>query len=122
MLSYINKKIIYIFFISYFLIGILTFRDYGVNIEEPTQLYSGYYWLSYIVNFLNFNELKPFVDEYFFFLKKDTLIPNPEIYGPIFDVPTALIDVFLKLNKEVYKYDYRHFFFCNFFFKFNFCI
>ena len=110
MSSYINNKIIvYIFFISYFLMGILTFRDYGVNIEEPTQLYSGYYWLSYIVNYLNFNELKPLVDEYFFSLKKDTLLPSPEIYGPIFDVPTAFIDVFLELNKEVYNYEYRHF-------------
>tara|TARA_B100000575_G_scaffold293558_1_gene305401 strand:- start:877 stop:2514 length:1638 start_codon:yes stop_codon:yes gene_type:complete len=103
-----NKIIIFTFFFSYFLIGVFTFKDYGVNIEEQTQLYSGFYWLNYIVNFFNLGEIKPIVNDYFLYLKKDTLIPSPEIYGPIFDVPTAFIDIFFNLNKEVYNYTYRH--------------
>ena len=103
-----NKTLVFIFFLSYFCIGIFTYKDYGVNIEEPTQLYSGYYWLNYVVNFFNLDQLRPFVDDYFSYLKKDTLLPSPEIYGPVFDVPTAFLDIFLGLNKEVYNYEYRH--------------
>ena len=47
----INFFVTIIFFLSYFLIGIKTFKDFGVNIEEHTQVYSGFYWLNYIYNF-----------------------------------------------------------------------
>ena len=51
----IKKIILYSFFLIYLIIGLITLEDYGVNIEEHTQIYSGYYWLNYIFNFLKLN-------------------------------------------------------------------
>ena len=53
-----NKLIIYTFFGFFLLVGFITYDDYGISIEEHTQLYSGIYWLNYIVNFFEIDFLK----------------------------------------------------------------
>ena len=53
----IKKIILYSFFLIYLIIGLITLEDYGVNIEEHTQIYSGY-WLNYIFNFFEIEFLK----------------------------------------------------------------
>jgi hypothetical protein len=103
-----KKKLVLFFFFSYFLIGVLTFKDYGINIEEQTQLYSGFYWLNYISNFFNLTILQEAADQFLIYIN-DPYLPSPEIYGPVFDVPAAFIDIFFNLEKENYNYEYRHF-------------
>lgn len=108
----IKKTIIYTFFLFYLLVGCLTFDDYGINIEEHTQLFSGIYWLNYIFEFLGIDFLQ---DEVLQYLKKfdadASFLPNPSFYtyGPIFDVPTALIDVIINTQKTIINFHYRHF-------------
>ena len=54
----LEKLTLYIFFLLYFFIGIYTLEDYGINIEEHTQLYSGFYWLNYVFEFFEIDFLK----------------------------------------------------------------
>ena len=51
-----------IFFSFYFFVGNLTFKDYGVGIEEPFQRSSGFYWLNYILQFTDFDNLKTIIE------------------------------------------------------------
>ena len=44
------KYFIYLFFTSFFLIGVLIFRDYGISTDELFQRASGFYWYLSIVN------------------------------------------------------------------------
>ncbi len=34
----------------FFILGIFTYKDYGVGIEEHFQRKSGFYWLNYLLN------------------------------------------------------------------------
>ena len=107
----INKLILYSFFLLYFAIGTITFGDYGVNIEEHTQLYSGFYWLNYVFNVFGIDFLKDNLTEILNNISRDSYLPNPEYYtyGPVFDLPTAFIDLLLG-RKDTYLYfKYRHF-------------
>ena len=107
----LNKLILYFFFSFYLFIGIYTLNDYGVNIEEHTQFYSGFYWLNYIFEFFEINSFKDIILENLNTISKDKDLPNPEIYtyGPVFDVPLAFIDVILKNDESNYFFKYRHF-------------
>jgi hypothetical protein len=111
-IKYIKNVILYTFFLFYFLVGLLTYDDYGIGIEEHTQLYSGAYWLNYIFNYLKISLLKEDVLKYLqsFFNDIDQL-PDPKFYtyGPIFDVPTALIDIIINNQRTIKSYEYRHF-------------
>lgn len=106
-----TKPIIYIFFLSYLLVGLFTFDDYGVNIEEHTQLFSGIYWLNYIFEFL---KIDFFQDQILSYLKKFdkevNYLPDPSYYtyGPIFDVPTAFIDILINSSNSTINFEYRH--------------
>ena len=50
-----------ILFSIFFLIGLLTFRDYGMWGDEEFQRFSGFYWLNYVLSFSSFDELKNIV-------------------------------------------------------------
>tara|TARA_B100000989_G_C19531760_1_gene470411 strand:+ start:4114 stop:5751 length:1638 start_codon:yes stop_codon:yes gene_type:complete len=100
----INKIILYSFFLIYLMIGLITLEDYGVNIEEHTQIYSGYYWLNYIFNFFEIEFLKSDLTLILSKISGDSNLPNPSkfTYGPVFDVPTAFLDLLLG-NKDNYS-------------------
>lgn len=91
----INNLILYSFFFIYFFIGIYSFKDYGVNIEEHTQVYSGFYWLNYIYDFFNIDFLKNDLIEKLAKISSDKDLPNPQIYtyGPVFDIPVAFLEL-----------------------------
>jgi len=106
-----NNLIIYTFFGFYLLVGFITYEDYGINIEEHTQLNFGVYWLNYIVNFFEIDFLKEHVLGNFNKFFNDSGLPDPKIYkyyGPIFDVPTALADVIFNIQKTILYFQYRH--------------
>ncbi len=108
----LNQFILYSFFISYLIVGIFTLEDYGVNIEEHTQIFSGFYWLNYIFEFFQIgqfhNEIKIKLD----FISNDKNLPDPEIYtyGPVFDLPIAFFEVWLDIKDVYLRYAIRHFY------------
>ena len=46
----ISKKVTFLLFSIFFLIGAITFKDYGMSIDEEWQRFSGFYWLNYILS------------------------------------------------------------------------
>ena len=107
----INRLIIYSFFFFYLIIGIYTLKDYGINIEEHTQIFSGYYWLSYIYDFFQIEHLNEEIKNRLSTISKDRDLPDPKIYtyGPLFDLTAAFLDNLLNYDEEIFKYRLRHF-------------
>jgi hypothetical protein len=104
-------KIITATYFSIFLfIGILTFKDYGFNIDEKFQRLNGFYWLNYLLNFTNFDGLKISTQEILSSINDFTLsdIEYYNKYGVIFDVPTALFEVIFKIKEPINYYYLRH--------------
>ena len=106
-LKHINEKnlldkIVYLFFFIYFLIGIFIYKDFGLGIEEHFQRKSGFYWLNYILNFTEFNNLKEIAfnkfEEIKIFTPNITTIENHKYYGILFDLPLAFIETFFKIE------------------------
>ena len=53
-----SNKILFSFFLIFLLIGLITYKDYGIHIEEKFHRSNGLYRLNYILNFTEFNDLK----------------------------------------------------------------
>jgi len=110
-----SNKIISAFFLIILIIGSFTFTDYGISIDEEFQRSSGYYWLSYVLDFTNLNELKIEVKNEYNNIKGFTLL-SPEtipFYGIIFDLPLAFIETFFNIENSRNYFFLRHWF--NFF-------
>ena len=56
------KQITFLLFSIFFFVGFFTFKDYGISVDEEYGRFAGFYWLSYILSFLPFDELKNLVD------------------------------------------------------------
>ena len=106
----ISKNITYFLFLIFFLIGLFTFRDYGMWTDEEFQRFSGLYWLNYVLNFTSLDELKNILA-----LKLDQIIdftlPSPEYYsyyGVIFDLPAAFLELIFKIEDPKNYFYFRH--------------
>ena len=53
----ISQKIIFLLFSTFFLVGLFTFKDYGISVDEEFQRASGFYWLNYVLSFTSFENL-----------------------------------------------------------------
>lgn len=105
-----NYIYILLFFIS--IIGVYTYQDYGVGIEEHFQRKSGFYWLNYLLSFTDFDVLKKTsfnkLEEIKLF--SPGLFPIEEFgfYGVLFDVPMAFIETFFEINMPIDYFYLRH--------------
>ena len=106
----ISKNIIYFLFLIFFLIGLFTFRDYGMWTDEEFQRFSGLYWLNYVLSFTSLDELKNILA-----LKLDqaasfTLFhpENAPYYGVIFDLPAAFLELIFKVEDPKNYFYFRH--------------
>ena len=52
----ISQKIIFLLFSTFFLVGLFTFKDYGISVDEEFHRSSGFYWLNYILGFITLEE------------------------------------------------------------------
>ena len=106
-----NSKFIVLFLFSvYFLIGIFTFKDYGISIDEQFQRSSGLYWLSYILKLLHLDKLSAVALLKFENIQGFTLVTADQIptYGIIFDVPSALIEIIFSIDEPKNYFYLRH--------------
>ena len=69
-----QSKIVYYILFLYFLTGLLTFKDYGVSIDEKFQRLSGLHWLEYLLSFTDLSSLQDIVR-----LKISSVKSNPPI-------------------------------------------
>ena len=113
MIGFVKKNpFIFILFLIYFIIGILIFKDFGIGIEEHFQRSSGFYWLSFILDYTNFENFKEIVNQKI--IEINTLSPNlPPVeianyYGIIFDLPMALIECLFNIKSSQNYFFLRH--------------
>ena len=107
----ISKTIIFLLFSIFFVIGTITFKDYGISIDEEFQRRSGFYWLNYVLNFTPFNELNNTVALKLAQITGFTLSPmeGNQYYGVIFDLPVALLEVIFQIDDPKNYFYFKHF-------------
>ena len=49
-------------FIILLITGFLTYKDYGIGIDDKFHRLNGFYWLNYLLSFTNFEDLKKIVE------------------------------------------------------------
>ena len=108
------------FYSIFFSIGFFTFRDYGIGIEEIFQRASSFYWIKFILDFTNLEQLKNLNN-----LKLlEVYDLNPELpkvtqnlaYGVVFDLPAGFIELLLNFDKFSDNIHLKHFLSFIFFF------
>tara|TARA_B100000965_G_scaffold166856_1_gene139107 strand:+ start:1891 stop:3543 length:1653 start_codon:yes stop_codon:yes gene_type:complete len=107
-----KNNIIYFLLIIIVLIFLLTFKNYGIGIEEHFQRKSGFYWLNYLLNFTNFDSLKNLTETKIIEINTFTpnLFPIEEVpyYGVLFDLPLAYIETFFNISDPINYFYLRH--------------
>jgi len=109
MISYLNSKkklLIFFYFFLLLLIGFFIFPDYGISLDEDNTRLGGFVTLKYIFEVF-FPSKVALIDE---------IITVPSMadwkesgIGPIFDLPTAFIEFFFKIEDSRQYYLMRHF-------------
>ena len=89
-----SEILVLFFFLFLFLIGLFTFNDYGIGIDEDNSRINGFVSLKYIFEILNLN----FINEI-----NGIILPSIDGYdeqgnGVIFDLPLAFIEYFFNIN------------------------
>ncbi len=111
-------------FIIFFFIGSQIYIDYGFYIDEKFHRANGFYWLNYLANFFDLENLSQKSNIKFQAIQGFTLpkIEHWNFYGVIFDVPAAYLEIIFNLNDPKKYYQMRHFlvffifFICSIFF------
>ena len=105
------KKITFLLFLIFFFVGLFTFKDYGISIDEEYGRFAGFYWLSYILSFLPFDELKNLVDIKLNKIHGPSLLSPKDypFYGVIFDLPVAFLEVIFQIESPKNYYYFKHF-------------
>jgi hypothetical protein len=109
-IDFFNRKKTYIvalYFILLFLLGLFTFRDYGISFDEPVSRTNGGVSLRYVADKLDIN-----------FLKNDSALAVFNIplkdyydrdYGVAFDLTAFFIERIFLLDDSRHQYLLRHF-------------
>ena len=107
-----NQLIVIFFFFIFFIIGSLTFKDYGISIDEEFQRSSGFYWLNYLLNFTSFDELKILTQKKFDSISGFTVMSpiNVPFYGVVFDLPLAFLEIVFNIDDTKNYFYLRHYF------------
>ena len=102
-----DKLIFIIIFSALFFAGIFTYQDYGISVDEKFQRSNGFYWLNYLVNFTNSEDLKTLVFIKLSSIQDFTLadIQKFNFYGVLFDLPAAFLETIFNINNSIYTSD-----------------
>ena len=109
--NFLENKYFFILFFTYFIIGNYIVSDYGISVDEEFHRYSGFYWLNYILQFTQFDELRLAVITKLNAINGHTL-PNPSnypFYGVTFDLPLAFFETIFELNESRDVFLLRHY-------------
>ena len=107
-----NKKITYAIFLLFFFIGIYTYKDYGISVDEEFERRVGFYWLEYVLSLTTFDN---FYNSALLKLNEITGFTLPtakdnKFYGVIFNLPMAFLEVFFEINDSKEYFHLRHLF------------
>ena len=106
------KKITYVIFLLFFFIGIYTYKDYGISVDEEFERRVGFYWLEYVLSFTTFDN---FYNSALLKLNEITGFTLPtakdnKFYGVIFNLPMAFLEVVFEINDSKEYFHLRHLF------------
>ena len=103
--------IVFLFFLVFFIIGILIHKNFGISNDEPFQRSVGYYWYISILEIFSINPenidfLKQKFDQMYWsdYLKDGNLIQ----YGILFDTFSAFIEEFLNVKENQEAFYLKH--------------
>jgi hypothetical protein len=101
-----NRKLAIILFISFFLIGSLIFKDYGVSSDEYSSRIKGFVTLKYLADKISPNLNKNY--------QKDKKIPEidnykQKIYGVVFEAPASFLEVIFNIKDKKNQFLLRHY-------------
>ncbi len=106
-----SKRIAFILFLIFFFIGLSTFKDYGISVDEEYGRSAGFYWLNYILSFTSFDEFKNLV-----YIKLGQIeglslqLPKDyPFYGVPFDLPVAFLEVIFQIENPKNYFYLKHF-------------
>ena len=108
-----NYQYIFLFF-TYLVVVLsvlLTFKDFGIHIEEKFHRMNGLYWLNYISQIFNFDKLSLIAEIKMGEIQDYTLssITDYKKYGVIFDLPLAFVEIVFNIEKIEKVYYIKHF-------------
>jgi len=106
------KKITYVIFLLFFFIGIYTYKDYGISVDEEFERRVGFYWLEYVLSLTTFDN---FYNSALLKLNEITGFTLPtakdnKFYGVIFNLPMAFLEVVFEINDSKEYFHLRHLF------------
>ena len=112
-----QSKIIFFLYLSFFVIGVLIFKDFGIGLEESFQKASGFYWLTFLFDLINLESLKIISEnkysELYSLNPNLPRVENNPAYGIILDLPIAFFEIIINFEKNAHNIYLKHFF--NFF-------
>jgi hypothetical protein len=101
-----HRAVVLGFFFSFFLIGIITFPDYGISFDEPVSRTNGGISLRYVLDRLH---APIFLSDAILALQNIPLMQYQDRdYGVSFDMPAFFIERLLALNDSRSQYLLRH--------------
>ena len=115
----ISRKITFLLFSILFLVGLFTFKDYGISIDEDYGRRAGFYWLDHVLSFTSFEEIKESVSLRLDQIHDFTMLSPKDYpwYGVPFDLPVAFLETIFEINDPQDYFYLKHF--LNFFLFFN---
>ena len=107
----ISRIVAFLLFSIFFIIGVFTFKDYGISVDEEFHRLSGFYWLNYVLSFLPFHDLNNAVSLKISEIKGFTLpsVEGNQFYGVVFDLPVAFLEVIFKIDDPKNYFYFKHF-------------
>jgi len=104
------KSLIITIFFIFLISGLMTFKDYGISIDEKFHRLNGFYWLNYILSFTEFTNIKNLVSEKIPEISDFTLadVEKFNIYGIIYDLPAAYFEILFNFQETKNVYEFRH--------------
>mgnify|MGYP006145066009 CR=1 FL=1 len=106
-----HEILVSLVFIFFFILGINTFEDYGISVDEKFQRLNGFFWLNYLLEFTDLVNFKYLVSQKILTIKDFSLsdINKFNFYGILFDLPAAYFEIFFNFKSTSDIYNFRHF-------------
>lgn len=105
-----NSLYLIFFYIIVIFLAAISFKDYGIHIEEKFHRLNGLYWLNYIAGTFNLVNLQEVTQIKISKIYDYTLSPIETYnkYGIVLDLPAALLEVIFKIEEVQNVYYLKH--------------
>ena len=108
--------LVFLFFLVFLILGLFIYKDYGISVDENFHRLMGFYWLNYIAEFFPDSSISKDIGLILKNIKVSSfenineLEANDFVYGIIFDVPLAFIEVLFNIQDPLNYFHTRHLF------------